>query len=108
MDAYSDKIGGAPTIRGWEEFTNWKHKLMLKDIPFFGPRFTWTNNSNDSDLIMERLDKAYASPEWMDEFPLSFIQNFSILQSDHAPIWLHTTPMTPKPLRPYQIENWCL
>lgn len=108
VDAYTDKIGGASLIRGWEEFITWKHDLHLRDIPFYGPRYTWSNNRSDLDLIMERLDRAYASDEWLEEFPLATIQNFPIIQSDHAPIWLHTSPRSSKPLRPYQIENWCL
>lgn len=102
VDYYSDKLGGARLIRGWEEFISWKHELQLRDIPFYGPRYTWTNNGTDSDLIMERLDKAYASPEWLYEFPLTVVQNLPIIQSDHAPIWLQTSPQSSKPQRPYQ------
>lgn len=108
VDSYADKLGGATTIRGWEDFNNWKNDLHLRDIPFHGPRFTWSNNRDDDDLIMERLDKAYASLEWWDDNPLAVVQNFPILHSDHAPIWLHLAPSTLKPKRPYQIENWCL
>ena len=108
VEYYSDKIGGATLIRGWEDFVTWKHELHLRDVPFYGPRFTWTNNRTDSDLIMERLDRAYASPDWFENFPNTRIQNFPIIQSDHAPIWLQTLPSTSAPLRPYQLENWCL
>lgn len=57
---------------------------------------------------MERLDRAYASHGWLDEFPMASIQNFPIIQSDHTPIWLQTEPSISKPQRPYQIESWCL
>lgn len=57
---------------------------------------------------MERLDRAYASQEWLDEFPLTIVQNLPIVQSDHAPIWVQTSPRSSKPGRPYQLENWCL
>ncbi|XP_010667214.1 uncharacterized protein LOC104884289 [Beta vulgaris subsp. vulgaris] len=108
VDYYSDKLGGASLIRGWEDFVSWKHGLELCDLPFHGPRFTWSNNRTDSGPIMERLDKAYASLGWLDEFPLTIVQNLPIVQSDHAPIWLQTNPQTTKSFRPYQIENWCL
>ena len=105
VDSYGDKMGGAPLIRGWEDIQNWKHDLHLVDIPFYGPRYTWTNNLLDSALIMERLDRAYASQDWLDEFPSTTIQNFPILNSDHAPIWLQTSPMLKKLNRPYQLES---
>ncbi|XP_010695105.1 uncharacterized protein LOC104907808 [Beta vulgaris subsp. vulgaris] len=108
VDLYSNKLGDANLIRGWEEFMSWKHALQLKDVPFCGPRYTWTNNRDDSDLIMERLDKAYASQDWFDEFPATIVQNLPIIQSDHGPIWLQTTPKPSNPNRPYQLENWCL
>ena len=108
VDLYSDKLGGANLIRGWEAFVSGKHELQLNDLPFYGPRYTWTNNRMDSNLIMERLDKAYASQEWLDEYPSTIVQNLPIIQSHHAPIWLQTTPANAKPTRPYQLENWCL
>lgn len=80
VDSYADTSGGANYIRGREDIINWKHDLHLMDIPFDGPRHTWTNNMTDSDLIMERLDRAYASQEWLDDFPLTTIQNFPIIQ----------------------------
>ena len=36
------------------------------------------------------------------------LRNFPITTSDHAPIFLQTTPPTPQSFRPYQIESWCL
>lgn len=62
----------------------------------------------DSTLIMERLDRAYASREWLDEFPSTVLHNFPIINSDHAPIMLQTSPSLVKPNRPYQLESWCL
>lgn len=92
-------------MRGWEEITHWKHDLNLLDIPFHGPRFTWSNKRSDSELIMEHLDRAYASPESLEEFLLTMLRNFPIIHSDHAPIWLHpTTPEGAKQRRPYH-EN---
>ena len=108
VDHYSDKLGGSNLIRGWDSFVSWKHALHLRDVPFHGPRFTWSNNRIDSGLIMERLDRAYASQNWFDEFPSSTVQNLPIIQSDHGPIWFQTTPKGSSPNRPYQLENWCL
>ncbi|XP_057248933.1 uncharacterized protein LOC104886993 [Beta vulgaris subsp. vulgaris] len=108
IDHYEDKLGGDVTIRGWEDFTNWKHDLELQDIPFVGPRFTWTNNREGSDLILERLDRTYGSPAWLDKYPLSYVKHFPILHSDHLAIFYQTAPPYTPRRRPYQFENWCL
>ena len=108
LDSYEDKIGGAPLIRGWEDFQEWKNSLLLQDIPFYGPRFTWSNAREGDDLILERLDRAYATQEWLADYPHAILRNFPITVSDHAPILLQTSPPTMASKRPYQIETWCL
>lgn len=91
LDRYSDKLGGHALLRGWEDIISWKVTLNLQDIPFSGPRFTWTNNREEDSLIMERLDRGYASMDWMNSFPQTHIQNLPIIHSDHGPILLQTT-----------------
>lgn len=95
-------------IRGWAEIVQWKFNLQLQDIPFTGPRFTWSNNRENEGLIMERLDRGYATEEWLNEFPKTFIRNLPITHSDHGPIFLQTQIDSKTTRRPYQIENWCL
>lgn len=108
LESYADKLGGSPIIRGWEEITTWKHSQNLQDVPFFGRRFTWANNRENHGLIMERLDWAYASPNWLTHFPNTISRHFPFTTSDHAPILLHTDLPTTAAFRPYQIEAWCL
>lgn len=57
---------------------------------------------------MERLYRAYASPDWMTEFPNMRIQNFPMLHSDHALIFLQASQQFKMKRRPHQIENWRL
>lgn len=106
VDQYSDKLRGSALLRGWEETVTWKHNLNLLDILFTGPRFTWSNNREDDHLIMELLDRAYASVDWMQEFPQMHLRNFPIIHSDHALILLKTSNDIRSMRRPYQIENW--
>lgn len=108
LESYADKLGGSPIIRGWDEITTWKHSQNLQDVPFFGRRFTWANNRENHGLIMERLDWAYASPNWLTHFPNTISRHFPFTTSDHAPILLHTDLPTTAAFRPYQIEAWCL
>lgn len=55
--------GGSSLIRGSEDIIHLKHTLNLQDIPFYGLRFTWANNRENNELVMERLYRAYASTD---------------------------------------------
>ena len=61
-----------------------------------------------NEVIMERLDRAYASPYWAEQYPEAVLHNLPIAQSDHGPIILYTNPPSGRQRRPYQVENWCL
>lgn len=97
LDYYADKLGGAAIIRGWDEITHWNHSLDLQDVPFVGTRFTWANKRENLGLIMEPLDRAYASAAWLTDFPNTLTRHFPITTSDHAPILLHTDPPSQQP-----------
>ncbi|XP_074291012.1 uncharacterized protein LOC141617752 [Silene latifolia] len=104
---HSDKLGGSHVIRGQQDFTNWRFDNSLLDVPFFGPLYTWLNNRSDDQLIMERLDRAYANTEWLDLFPAASLMHLPILVSDHAPIILKFFPSSKTSRRPYRLDNWC-
>lgn len=90
LELYSDKIGGSPSIRGWENFMHWRLASNLFEVPFSGPPFTWSNKQEGPNLILERLDRAYMSVDWFTEFPNSRLLNQPILVSDHAAIVFET------------------
>ena len=108
LDRYEDKMGGSAMISGWDDFMSWKMALNLQDIPFSGPRFTWTNNREKDQLIMERLDRGYATAAWLQIFPEVHIRNLPIVHSDHGPTLLQTISHHISARRSYQIENWSL
>ncbi|XP_074297779.1 uncharacterized protein LOC141628551 [Silene latifolia] len=108
VEMHSDKLGGSHIIRGQQDFTNWRFDNSLLDVPFFGPLFTWMNNRSDDQLIMERLDRAYANSEWLHLFPAASIMHLPILISDHAPIILKFFHPSRTCKRPYRLDNWCL
>ncbi|XP_074278507.1 uncharacterized protein LOC141602093 [Silene latifolia] len=87
----SDKLGGSDKlIRGANLFSYWKNLHCLMDSPFKGPRITWCNNRDCPHRIYERLDKGFASNDWLSLFPNTFIKHLPIQISDHAPIILDT------------------
>ncbi|XP_074308877.1 uncharacterized protein LOC141643571 [Silene latifolia] len=107
VEMHSDKLGGTYAIRGQQDFTNWRFDNSLLDVPFFSPRYTWLNNRSDDQLIMERLDCAYANSEWLHLFPAASLLHLPILVSDHAPIILKFFPPSRTCRRPYRLDNWC-
>ncbi|XP_074291532.1 uncharacterized protein LOC141618328 [Silene latifolia] len=107
VEMHSDKLGGSYAIRGQQDFTNWRFDNSLLDVPFFGPRYTWLNNRSDDQLIMERLDRAYANSEWLHLFPAASLLHLPILVSDHAPIILKFFPPSRTCRLPYRLDNWC-
>ncbi|XP_074293409.1 uncharacterized protein LOC141620437 [Silene latifolia] len=104
---HSDKLGGSNVIRGQQDFTSWRFENSLLDVPFFGPPFSWFNNRSDGQLIMERLDRAYANNDWLHLFPAASVMHLPILISDHAPIILKFLPNSKSCRRPYRLDNWC-
>ncbi|XP_074277892.1 uncharacterized protein LOC141601503 [Silene latifolia] len=108
VELHFDKLGGSTTIRGQDDFLAWKLNNNLIDVPFFGPRFTWSNCQRISDCIMERLDRAYATQYWFQLFPSASVLHLPILISDHPPIILSFFPSAKPSKRPYRVDNWCL
>lgn len=64
----------------------WKQTLNLQDVPFHGPRFTWSNVRERNYLILEHLDRAYVSLDWLEKFPNTSVRNLPLTVSDHTPI----------------------
>ncbi|XP_074306080.1 uncharacterized protein LOC141641309 [Silene latifolia] len=80
----------------------------LLKLPYQGPQFTWTNNRESDELILERLDRAYASNSWCCLFPEARLWHYPVAVSDHAVIMLDASPARRRKRTPYRIDNWCL
>lgn len=100
--------GGSPFIKGWEDFVDWRLSLSLQDLPFSGPHFTWSNGRDGDALILERLDRGYATPPALTLFPNAQLKNIPLSVSDHSAVFLDLKPKELGTKRPYQIDNWCL
>ncbi|XP_074297766.1 uncharacterized protein LOC141628538 [Silene latifolia] len=95
-------------IPGAYEFSNWKIRNELLDIPFKGPRFTWCNNRKGDKRVYERIDKALGSKDWFTFFPETGIKHFPIQISDHAPIEVDLNLTKNSCKKPYKIDAWAL
>lgn len=62
------------------------NELHLCDLRATEQRFTWMNNREENDFIMEILDGAFANIDWVNNYPNYGLRNFPIYHSDHGPI----------------------
>ncbi|CAN1142722.1 hypothetical protein LINPERHAP2_LOCUS13214 [Linum perenne] len=94
-----DKRGGSPFERRWNKsFIDTVDLCGLSDIPFSGPRFTWSRNG-----VMSRIDRVLVNHFWANCFPESSVLHLHKLKSDHRPILLRPIHQVysnnPKPFR---------
>ncbi|CAI9108229.1 OLC1v1007790C1 [Oldenlandia corymbosa var. corymbosa] len=84
-----DKLGGRQVrdqdARCLRNFLQHNH---LDELRHLGCWFTWSNNRQDSQLIYERLDRAFATSDWQQYFNRAMVHNLPIANSDHGPLIL--------------------
>ncbi|MCH83495.1 endonuclease/exonuclease/phosphatase family protein [Trifolium medium] len=85
-----DKRGGSEQpqwlIRGFREAVQ---DSYLIDLPMEGYPYTWTKGRRAPNPTEERLDRAFATQNWLDEFPHYKFINAISDSSDHSHILLH-------------------
>ncbi|CAK8566634.1 unnamed protein product [Lathyrus sativus] len=64
----------------------------LADILIEGHQFTWIKIRSTDHVVEGRLDRALATPDWMDLFPNVKLVNLITSHLDHSPILLHCDP----------------
>lgn len=62
------------------------------------------NKREEEDFVMERLDRAFGSVEWVNQYPFYSLKNLPILRSYHGPIILDLEVQTPFRKRPFRFE----
>ena len=70
-----------------------------------GQHFTWMNRREDDYFIMERLNRAFASVEWINSYPQYALYNHPIIRSDHGSILLEFEVQLPFRRRPFRFER---
>ncbi|XP_039003276.1 uncharacterized protein LOC120129969 [Hibiscus syriacus] len=99
-------IGHLPWILGgdYNEFQNVTLDLDLHDHPFFGPSFSWSNKQMDS-FFARKLDRVLVNSNWVSSFPISLVEFFSPVDSDH---WLDRRELSSSSnnLNPYKESTY--
>ena len=66
------------------------------------------NGYRDETFVMERLDRAFATVDWINSNPHYALRNLPILRSDHGPIILDFEFQQPFRKRPFKFERMWL
>ena len=83
-------------------------ELQLCELAASAQRFTWMNNREEEDFVMERLDKAFASVDWVNSYSFYALKNLPILRLYHGPVVLDLE-MQQAFRRPFSFEKmWLL
>ena len=53
---------------------------------FSGAKFTWCNYREDGCFTQERIDRATATQEWCDFFPVHLVEVLANRSLDHTPL----------------------
>jgi hypothetical protein len=98
--------GNRPSNSRIREFRNCLNVCNMIDLGFSGPKFTWSNCHDMNFLIMERLDRVLANPDWWILFPEASVTHLTRTHSDHCPVLLTLCPHIPCILpRPFRFES---
>ncbi|KAG5544350.1 hypothetical protein RHGRI_016936 [Rhododendron griersonianum] len=87
VGAQNEKQGGNPCSRGrLDQYHSLTSNCEFMDLEFKGPNYTWSNNQDGEDNIRSRLDRALATVEWRNLFPLAQVIHEAKVGSDHCPL----------------------
>lgn len=79
------------------------------DLGFSGPKFTWSNLGQVSDLILERIDRCFANPSWRLLYPEASVTHLRRVFSDHCPVLLELSKPPPTSInRPFRFQTMWL
>ncbi|XP_023898513.1 uncharacterized protein LOC112010404 [Quercus suber] len=100
-----EKLGGLPRGEAeMEAFRDVVDELGFVDLGFSGRKYTWKGKRGNS-MILERLDRAFATPSWLEFFPATRVQHLHSNASDHDPIIIKPEGIVPCPKKPFHFES---
>lgn len=86
-----EKWGGRDQSKNQiKTFRDMLANYALSDLEYSGDLFTWCNNRESLNRIMERLDRFLTNPQWEVLYPNGGVVLGHAAYSDHCPIWLDT------------------
>ena len=103
----NEKQGGNSKLKSKHtKFCSFLQRAGLIDLGYSGPAYTWANNQKGKSLILERLDRAICTAEWVNLYPNSKVFHIPNYPSDHLPILLRTEPRPKRKAKVFRVEQW--
>ena len=87
-----DKSNGRLNRRAMRRFARFLNEQLLSELFLQGRLFTWSSEREHPTL--ERIDRAFATTDWLDGYPDHRLRALSTDCSDHAPLLLQATTTT--------------
>lgn len=84
-DKFSFNFG---SILGAKLFQEVISNLALCELASTSQKFTWMNKRDEEDFVMEMIDRAFASVDWVNAYPNYALRNLPIIRLDYGPIIL--------------------
>ena len=106
-----DKFGGNQiNINRAMEFKACLDSCSFVDLGFVGPKYTWTNKRQLSNLILERIDQCFANPLWRVVYPKAAVTHLPRIYFDHHLVLIELwKPETDRANRPFCFQSmWLL
>lgn len=102
-----DKLGGHyPSQNSLSSFHGLLSDCGLVDLEYKGPKFTWRNNRWGEDLIMERIDLAFANSKWRELHDKAMVFVEPVIGSDHNPLIMNTEVPLNRVGKPFRFESY--
>ena len=82
-----DKFGGRNiNLNRALDFKGCLDASNILDLGFFGLKYTWSNQRQISNLILEMIDKCFANPTWRLLYPEASVMHLHKVFSYHYPV----------------------
>ncbi|CAA0815770.1 Unknown protein, partial [Striga hermonthica] len=78
------KRGRPRKDRSFDGFNKFISNMEMEEIGMEGHQFTWGNNRDTEGYVEEKLDRAFASFEWLSSHPNAKVLNVIRTASDHS------------------------
>ena len=105
-----DKFGGrGVNVNRSLAFKDCLDSCNMVDMGFAGPRYSWTNKRDISNLILERIDRYFMNPVWCVLYPNAKVTHLPRCHSDHCPMLMEAFPTNPLATnKPFRFQEFWL
>lgn len=96
IQSSQDRFGGSPvTFSSTKDFNEFIAQTHLLNLGYCGAVYTWSNKRQHTFNIEERLDKTFATINWILHYPKAVVHHLPAIGSYHRPILPQTDRLIP-------------